>query len=674
MNNKDYFLSLTPDRILDKARNEGWVCPVCGSGEGEKGTGIVLDKKDKSGTHYKCFNCGLYGDNIELIQKKFNLSFSEALNKGYELYGIEENKEYKVAQKVTKTPQTIGKDYSKYYKVCIERNDFSYLKERGISEATQRFFKIGYDPKWNDHGLRRETSSRIIIPTDNSSYLARATDELEENKKLMNKGGKKNLYNMGVFSYSKVVFVVEGEIDCMSLHEIGIDGIALESTGNKNKLVEYIRENNPNCSLVLMLDSDKAGTDSQGYLKEKLQEMFFPFIEAELPEGEDPNSYLVKDRESFTSLCYSLKERAIDKLRETSGAEYNSIDVLDYFRNIENQPKGFEAKTGFRSLDDMNKNLFGGLHEGLMIIGAISSLGKTTFCIQLADQIARKGQDVIFFSLEQSRYELISKNISRQTYINSVKGKKDVPTHARMTNELLNNRNYVFLKDYQKLHIQNAIEDCRESSEHLFIYEGRYLGERLSVNHIKMIVKKHYEKTGNLPVVFIDYLQILSPVDLKATDKQNTDIAVFELKELSRQYGIPVVAISSFNRDNYTEPVNMTSFKESGAIEYSSDLLFGIQYEGMDYREGETTTSRQKRIRDLINKNNEKKRNREPIQIELKCLKNRNGNLFNVRFNFINAYNHFEEVYFDPDRDTSEALKKNKEMSVQDFFNEIGKR
>ena len=70
---------------------------------------------------------------------------------------------------------------------------------------------------------------------------------------------------------------------------------------------------------------------------------------------------------------------------------------------------------------------------------------------------------------------------------------------------------------------------------------------------------------------------------------------------MSRDYRLPIIGISSFNRDNYTAPVNLASFKESGAIEYSSDVLIGLQYEGMDYQEGEADKAREKRIRELIN-------------------------------------------------------------------------
>lgn len=51
--------------------------------------------------------------------------------------------------------------------------------------------------------------------------------------------------------------------------------------------------------------------------------------------------------------------------------------------------------TGFKKLDE---NLGGGLFEGLYVVGAVSSLGKTTLVMQIADQIAQGEQDVLIFS------------------------------------------------------------------------------------------------------------------------------------------------------------------------------------------------------------------------------------------------------------------------------------
>ena len=56
----------------------------------------------------------------------------------------------------------------------------------------------------------------------------------------------------------------------------------------------------------------------------------------------------------------------------------------------------------------LDRALDGGLYEGLYIVGAISSLGKTTLVTQIGDQIASGGQDVLVFSLEMARAELMA--------------------------------------------------------------------------------------------------------------------------------------------------------------------------------------------------------------------------------------------------------------------------
>ena len=55
----------------------------------------------------------------------------------------------------------------------------------------------------------------------------------------------------------------------------------------------------------------------------------------------------------------------------------------------------------------------------MYVIGAISSLGKTTFVHQIGDQLAAMGDHVLFFSLEQNRLEMVTKSLSRITARNN---------------------------------------------------------------------------------------------------------------------------------------------------------------------------------------------------------------------------------------------------------------
>ena len=150
----------------------------------------------------------------------------------------------------------------------------------------------------------------------------------------------------------------------------------------------------------------------------------------------------------------------------------------------------------------------------------------------------------------------------------------------------------------------------------------------IGVNEVRTMVEKHIQVTGNTPILIIDYLQILAPSNERATDKQNTDKAVLELKRISRDFKMPVIGISSFNRDNYNNPVGMQSFKESGAIEYSSDVLIGLQFKGV----GESG----------FDANEAKARN--PREVELVILKNRNGQTgTKLELDFYAMFNYFEE-------------------------------
>ena len=129
-------------------------------------------------------------------------------------------------------------------------------------------------------------------------------------------------------------------------------------------------------------------------------------------------------------------------------------------------------------------------------------------------------------------------------------------------------------------------------------------------------------------MVLIDYLQIIAPVDVHFTDKQNLDRIVCALKKLSRTYSLTILAISSFNRENYNLEVSMSAFKESGGIDYSADVLIGLQARGAGSR--------------TFNIDEEKRK--DPRELELKILKNRSAALGDpVPFRYYPAFSCFQE-------------------------------
>jgi len=342
-------------------------------------------------------------------------------------------------------------------------------------------------------------------------------------------------------------------------------------------------------------------------------------------------SYSQQEAAEIEAAKQNLIQVNNEKERENFESEGGANIVNEFANFVLKNKSGGGITTGFENLD---KLLDGGLYPGLYVVGAISSLGKTTFIMQIADSIAKSGQGVLIFSLEMSKFELIAKSLSRMSFIRSLEEYKS-PCYAKTTRSVLLGR---YRNEIDSKIIAEAMQDYSEWGSNIHITEG--IGN-IGVAEIKAKIEEFRKFRNKAPVVVIDYLQILAPFDLKMTDKQNVDKNILELKRLSRDFDIPILGISSFNRENYNAPVSMASFKESGAIEYSSDVLIGLQYEGWDFEEGEAETLRLKRLRRLQKDLWQKAQNLSSQDIQLKILKNRNGIKSDLLFDFFPAFNYF---------------------------------
>ena len=183
------------------------------------------------------------------------------------------------------------------------------------------------------------------------------------------------------------------------------------------------------------------------------------------------------------------------------------------------------------------------LYPGLYVLGAISSLGKTTFCGQMADQLASTGEHVLYFSLEQTRLELVCKGLSRlmaQTDMMSALTSMEIRRGS--TSEAL----------------RVARENYAAQSEHEYIIE---CGFETNVEAIVETVRDYISRTGSQPVVIVDYLQILPPVNNYQTTKDVVDYNVRALKKLQTENDLVVIVISSLNRANYLTPIDFSSLQ-----------------------------------------------------------------------------------------------------------------
>ena len=271
------------------------------------------------------------------------------------------------------------------------------------------------------------------------------------------------------------------------------------------------------------------------------------------------------------------------------------------FADIERMKAAGSRKTGFPVLDKLSN----GLYAGLYVIAATSSLGKTTLALQVADNLAAAGHDILFFSLEQSRLELITKSFSRL-----LKQEKNESVSSLTLRTGADPDN---LQDAAKLY-KSKIGD------HMNVIEGNF---GCNIDFIKAYIKEYISKNESNPIVFVDYLQILQPsAEVKAsTTRESIDQTVTALKQLSRDYGLTVFIISSVNRSNYMQPIDFESLKESGGIEYTADVIWGLQLQVLNDPLFNSSKDKIKEKRDMI----KEAKAANPRQIELVCLKNRYG-------------------------------------------------
>ena len=283
-----------------------------------------------------------------------------------------------------------------------------------------------------------------------------------------------------------------------------------------------------------------------------------------------------------------------------------------------------ERKTGFSNLD---KDIF--IFPGLWLIGAVPATGKTTFCTQLADNLAAKGELILFFSFESSEFELATKGLSRLMFKRAVE--------SRLNEKFLTAVEIRRGKSdrYSDKEVAELVE--RAKAEYLKIASNEIIIQcdfETGMDKVLSTVEKYADRN---PVVFIDYLQAISKTDKKQPTREVIDDAVKALKSMARNFNIPFFLISSFNRENYLSTVDMTSFKESGGIEYTADVVAGLQLRAMNasiFTADKNVQAKRKFIR--------QEQMRMPRELELVVLKSRfNSPGAKYYFDYYAPYDYF---------------------------------
>ena len=315
-----------------------------------------------------------------------------------------------------------------------------------------------------------------------------------------------------------------------------------------------------------------------------------------------PLSDIIADaRKSFDDISNSIVPS-----KKTSFSNFFSHDFDSEIENLKNYAN---RRSGFSNLDQYQF-----FSPGLYVIGATPAAGKSTFCWQLLEQLAQNGESCIYCSYEMSRMELFAKSLARELF-------KRVPNTDLTAADIR--------RGAWSLQLDATRADFAVSKLDLSVLEL----QDESIDKLLALLNPLCRDKAKAPVVCLDYLQIV-PTSRESA-KLGIDDSVRKLKKFQRDTNTTFIVISSFNRTNYVHSVSFESFKESGNIEYTADVVWALQLNLLNELKGYYDVSElRKRVDDA--------KKQQPRQINLKCLKNRQGTNYDCFFFYHSAHDYFE--------------------------------
>ncbi|MBR8733429.1 DNA primase [Fusobacterium necrophorum] len=327
----------------------------------------------------KCFACGEKYDIFKLVGLEYGIfSCKEQEEKVLDLYlhpekissineGIYSKKnvevflEYGISPMQEKERKEVrnynySRNYSKYYMVCKNKIKMSsYLETRGISEEIIRKHSIGYDPNFKDY-ITKQINPSLIIPISEKCFVSRSVLENVEHKNRYRRIGNGLLGENLLKETEGGIYIVEGEIDALSIETVGGKAIAAP-TQYFSVLIEKIKESGKAHIFYLMMDQDEQGKKAQEHFFQELSS--FSNIQViktnMLEEYKDANEFLQKNPKEFKKIVEHTPfiYRVLQHIEENKALE----NTFQYIYSFQKKGK-YKEEIALRCIE---KNILKGL-------------------------------------------------------------------------------------------------------------------------------------------------------------------------------------------------------------------------------------------------------------------------------------------------------------------------
>ena len=384
-----------------------------------------------------------------------------------------------------------------------------------------------------------------------------------------------------IFSAMQKLFLQSKEIDIILL----MDALVQEGVYDLEQSKSYIR------TIAEIVPSSENVKDYANIVRNKALLRKLIDVSGEITE----DAYAEQDDAARIIDSAESKIFAIAQTKEQKDFAHIRDVIIETYRQIkevaDNKGESAGVPTGFSGLDRV---LVGLGKSDLVLVGARPGMGKTSFCLNVASNIARSSRKAVaIFSLEMSAEQLVSRMLSSEALIES----------TAMRSGMLS------ADDWNKLaQASSYLSEC-----------DILIDDTTGITVTGM--KAKLRRVKNLGLVVVDYLGLMQS-DRKIDNRVNEVAEISRnLKVLAKELNVPVICCAQLSRgpESRTDKRPMLSdLRDSGAIEQDADIVLFL-------------------YRDEYYKSDPEKQNTAEVIIA----KNRHGSTGNVPVGWFGQYTKF---------------------------------
>lgn len=525
-------------------------CPFCKGKDRQKGRLVVFLNRDSFfHGYFRCVNHCVPGGFPLWFAQLASLSLSEVPGYDPDLDTVTEQPDFPV--------ENINDEVRNFHDRVTE-GIYRRFEESTINKVVLRELQVGFNGRYVVYPYIQEDgncySARCVHPEKMEDYFWHGSERFSEEPF--------NLFNVQDLKHCEngAIFLCEGEENLLALKQLGFPGVAISHYNCLEKIPVRVFDRLK--TLFICVANSPEGEKSARSLAARVG---YKARILTWPVG-SPRRYNLFQLAKDSGKGFGSKIGEMIQMSRAFSPFSSPQREYHYFLQTLEKEQGDEylnLGSGFARLDAA----IGGIH-GINVIGGAPKVGKSTFLIQIASQMALRKIPVLYYDFENGRQKIYQRTLSRL---------------ARLTTEQLG------IQRSTKEQATRYEAACRKLKKMLFFWRvinDRKVTPELMRRHVDFI---RHETRSDYTVVVIDSLHKL-PFNDFTERRTGIDAWLRQLESIRDELQVSFLVISELTRGaagSYRDEPHLGVFKGSGDIEYSADNAMVLQRR--DQENGEAT-------------------------------------------------------------------------------------